>query len=49
LATGAAIAIKEKISNYTEQAFKQLDGLNLSMESKQIFIAFGQYLMEREV
>lgn len=49
LATGAAVAIKEEISNYTAQAFKQLDCVNLSIESKQIFIVFGQYLMQREV
>lgn len=47
--TGADVLTKKAIANYTQQAFKVLDTLDITAAKKQILIDFGKSLMERTV
>ncbi|MGY6650015.1 polyprenyl synthetase family protein [Wenyingzhuangia sp. IMCC45574] len=47
--SGAVTAIKEEIALYTQKSFSELEHLNISNESKNQLIAFGNYLMGRTV
>ncbi len=47
--SGAVDAIKQEIIDYTNKAFKVLEGGNLSEKSKNQLIEFGSYLMRRSV
>jgi len=48
-ATGASTATKQIIEEYTENAFKLLDTINISSEKKALLKQFGIALMNREV
>ena len=43
------ILVKEQINNYTEKAFKTLEGMKIDTESKQNLKKFGLWLMNRSV
>ena len=45
--TGAADAAREKIREYTQEAFRQLDSLQLEDSRKEVLRAFGQWLLNR--
>ncbi|MDB4297722.1 polyprenyl synthetase family protein [Flavobacteriaceae bacterium] len=47
--SGAVTAIKQEIKDYTQKAFKVLDGVEISESSKNELVAFGNYLMARTV
>ena len=46
--TGAAKQSREFVEFYTHKAFKKLDQVELKSETRAVFKAFGQNLMERK-
>ncbi|WP_340154137.1 polyprenyl synthetase family protein [uncultured Winogradskyella sp.] len=47
--SGAAKATQEAVKNYTNKAFKVLEGLNIPEDKKQLLRVFGEQLMTRRV
>jgi len=47
--SGASLATQEAIKDYTLQAFKTLDNMNIDADKKAILKAFGENLMGRKV
>ena len=47
--TGAAKATQEAVKDYTNKAFKVLEGLNIPEDKKQLLRVFGEQLMTRRV
>ena len=47
--SGASEQTKKAITSYTEQAFENLENLNVSDDKKAIFRKFGEELMGRNV
>lgn len=48
-ASGADVATKEAIEEYTLKAFAMLDGMDITQEKKDVLYMFGQGLMKRNV
>ncbi len=46
-ASGAAQATQDQIRHYTESAFEKLEGIKVTVKSKQILREFGSFLMKR--
>ncbi len=49
ISSGSANTTKQAIENYTKEAFKILESLNISEDKKQLLKAFGENLMNRIV
>jgi geranylgeranyl diphosphate synthase type II len=49
ISTGSVDAIKKEIELYTQNAFNELEKIELEQEKKYILKSFGSYLMKREV
>lgn len=47
--SGASEATKKAINDYTQKAFKIVEKLDISTESKKLLIGFGTFLMNRRV
>ena len=47
--SGASIATKQIIDNYTQKAFNVLEAINISSEKKELLKQFGTVLMNRNV
>ncbi|MDO3695400.1 polyprenyl synthetase family protein [Wenyingzhuangia sp. chi5] len=45
----AVSAIEQEIKDYTQKAFNVLDGVSISVSTKENLVAFGHYLMSRKV
>ena len=46
--SGASIASQKLVTSYTEDAFKKLENLIISVQGKELLIEFGQNLMNRK-
>ena len=46
--SGASIASQKLVTSYTEDAFKKLESLIISVQGKELLIEFGQNLMNRK-
>ena len=46
--SGASIASQKLVTSYTEDAFKKLEKLIISVQGKELLIEFGQNLMNRK-
>jgi len=49
VSSGASLATQEAIKDYTFDAFKTLDKMNIEADKKQLLKAFGENLMSRKV
>jgi geranylgeranyl diphosphate synthase type II len=49
VSSGASLATQEAIKDYTFEAFKTLEKMNIEGDKKQLLKAFGENLMSRKV